>query len=171
MLLIEHKSRGKDLDRAHSQARDYFSGLTEAELPRYLLVSDFARFRLCDLESDEPPVEFAIAELHKHVRRFGFTAGYQARSYQETYRKFKRPFRAGCRVGVGPTRARLRAAWAQIRTSARRFRLCGGALRGSAWPFLTDSRGRAERSAADRGRIVSSSRFRPRPFDCAQERL
>lgn len=83
VLLIEHKSRGKDLDRAHAQARDYFAGLTEAELPRWLLVSDFARFRLYDLESDEPPVEFAIAELHKHVRRFGFIAGYQARSYQE----------------------------------------------------------------------------------------
>lgn len=83
VLLIEHKSRGKDLDRAHSQARDYFAGLTEAELPRWLLVSDFARFRLYDLESAEPPVEFAIGELHKHVRRFGFIAGYQARSYQE----------------------------------------------------------------------------------------
>lgn len=83
VLLIEHKSRGKDLDRAHAQARDYFAGLTEAELPRYLLVSDFARFRLYDLESAEPPVEFGIGELHKHVRRFGFIAGYQARSYQE----------------------------------------------------------------------------------------
>ncbi|SDD74917.1 class I SAM-dependent DNA methyltransferase [Aquimonas voraii] len=83
VLLIEHKSRGKDLDRAHAQARDYFAGLSEAELPRWLLVSDFARFRLYDLESAEPPVEFAIGELHKHVRRFGFIAGYQARSYQE----------------------------------------------------------------------------------------
>jgi len=46
VLLIEHKSRGKDLDRAHAQARDYFHGLTDAELPKYLLVSDFARFRL-----------------------------------------------------------------------------------------------------------------------------
>ena len=34
VLLIEHKSRGKDLDRAHTQARDYFHGLTDAELPR-----------------------------------------------------------------------------------------------------------------------------------------
>src|SRR5690606_12738983 len=44
VLLIEHKSLGKDLGRAHTQARDYFHGLTDAELPRYLLVSDFARF-------------------------------------------------------------------------------------------------------------------------------
>ena len=83
VLLIEHKSRGRDLDRAHAQARDYFAGLTDAELPRYLLVSDFARFRLYDLDGDEPPVEFALADLHQHVRRFGFIAGYQARSYKD----------------------------------------------------------------------------------------
>jgi hypothetical protein len=83
VLLVEHKSRGKDLDRAHAQARDYFAGLSDAELPKYLLVSDFARFRLYDLESGEPPVEFGLAELHKHVRRFGFMAGYQTRTYKD----------------------------------------------------------------------------------------
>ncbi len=83
VLLVEHKSRGKDLDRAHAQARDYFAGLNDAELPKYLLVSDFARFRLYDLETGEPPVEFGLSELHKHVRRFGFMAGYQARTYKD----------------------------------------------------------------------------------------
>ncbi|HLT05156.1 MAG TPA: type IIL restriction-modification enzyme MmeI, partial [Pseudomonas sp.] len=83
VLLVEHKSRGKDLVRAHTQARDYFHGLTDAELPRYLLVSDFASFRLYDLEVDEEPVEFALEELHKHVRLFGFIAGYQPRAFKE----------------------------------------------------------------------------------------
>ena len=83
VLLIEHKSRGKDLDRAHAQARDYFHGLTDAELPRYLLVSDFARFRLYDLDGDAEPVEFALKDLHKHIRRFGFIAGYQVRTFKE----------------------------------------------------------------------------------------
>ena len=83
VLLVEHKSRGKDLDRAHAQARDYFAGLTDAELPKYLLVSDFARFRLYDLESGEPPMEFALRDLHKQVKRFGFIAGYQARTYKD----------------------------------------------------------------------------------------
>jgi len=82
-LLVEQKSRGKDLDRAHAQARDYFHGLTDAELPRYLLVSDFARFRLYDLEGDAPPLEFALKDLHKHVRAFGFIAGYQARTFKD----------------------------------------------------------------------------------------
>ena len=83
VLLVEHKSRGKDLDRAHAQARDYFHGLTDAELPKYLLVSDFARFCLYDLESGDPPVEFPLKDLHKQVRRFGFIAGYQARAFKE----------------------------------------------------------------------------------------
>ncbi|OHD14773.1 MAG: hypothetical protein A2086_14280 [Spirochaetes bacterium GWD1_27_9] len=37
MLLVEHKSRGKDLDKAYSQAIDYFAGITEEELPKYIL--------------------------------------------------------------------------------------------------------------------------------------
>ena len=45
VILIEHKSRGKDLDKAYSQAKDYFPGLKDKELPRYILVSDFERFR------------------------------------------------------------------------------------------------------------------------------
>jgi hypothetical protein len=83
VLLIEHKSRGKNLERAHMQARDYFHGLTDAELPRYLLVCDFDRFRLYDLETGEIPTEFALKDLQKHVRQFGFIAGYQARSFKE----------------------------------------------------------------------------------------
>jgi hypothetical protein len=75
VILVEHKSRGKDLDRAYKQATDYFSGLSERELPKYVLVSDFARFRLYDLETGEQH-EFPLADLHKNVRRFGFMAGY-----------------------------------------------------------------------------------------------
>lgn len=36
-LLVEHKSRGRDLDRAGQQARDYFPGLLDHELPKYIL--------------------------------------------------------------------------------------------------------------------------------------
>ena len=84
---------------------------------------------------------------------------------QSRYRKFKRPFMAVFREGLGQTKAGLGAPWVRIRTSARRFRLCGGAQRGTVWSFPVASRQRAERSHAGRGRIVSSSRFRPWPFD------
>jgi hypothetical protein len=76
ILLIEMKSRGKNLDRAYTQAIDYFPGLKERDLPRYVLVCDFARFRLHDL-SEGTTAEFALADFHKNVRLFGFVAGYQ----------------------------------------------------------------------------------------------
>ena len=81
-LIIEHKSRGGNLDRAHAQALGYFSGLKDHELPRYVLVCDFARFCLHDLDEDTRH-EFALADLAKNVRRFDFIAGYQTRKIRE----------------------------------------------------------------------------------------
>lgn len=74
-LLVEHKSRGKDLDKAYTQALDYFPGLKEAELPKYILISDFEIFKLYDLEEDKS-YEFTLNELYKNVHLFGFIAGY-----------------------------------------------------------------------------------------------
>lgn len=82
VILVEHKSRGRDLDKALQQAKDYFPGLKEHELPRYLLVSDFARFRLYDLDQDTT-VEFALPDFVQHVHHFGFIAGYEKRTYKE----------------------------------------------------------------------------------------
>lgn len=81
-ILIEHKSRGKDLDKAYQQAKDYFPGLTDKELPRYILVSDFERFRLYDLDENTHN-EFKLNELVNNISLFGFIAGYQKRSYKE----------------------------------------------------------------------------------------
>lgn len=82
ILLVEHKSRGKDLDRAFKQATDYFQGLKERDLPRYVLVSDFARFRLYDLEQGTEH-EFPLNELYQNVQLFGFIAGYQTTEFKE----------------------------------------------------------------------------------------
>lgn len=82
VVLVEHKSRGKDLDRAYQQARDYFPGLKDVELPRYIVVSDFARFRIYDLETGDQ-YQFPLQDLHKQVRRFAFIAGYQTHTYKE----------------------------------------------------------------------------------------
>ena len=90
-LLVEMKSRGKNLDKAYKQAIDYTHGLKETELPKYILVSDFANFRLYDLERSPLPaspegeefVEFKLSELVNHVQLFGFIAGYQKRTYRE----------------------------------------------------------------------------------------
>ncbi|WP_424947264.1 class I SAM-dependent DNA methyltransferase [Candidatus Spongiihabitans sp.] len=82
VLLIEHKSRGKNLDRAYTQALDYFPGLKERELPRFILVSDFARFRLYDLD-DDTTHEFALPDLHQNIHHFAFIAGYQTHKIKE----------------------------------------------------------------------------------------
>jgi len=82
VILIEFKSRGKDLDKAHTQAKDYFPGLKDAELPKYILVSDFACFRLYDLE-ESTITEFKLVEFVNHVQLFGFIAGYQKQIYKE----------------------------------------------------------------------------------------
>ena len=78
VLLVEHKSRGKDLDRAYTQALDYFPGIKERDLPKYVLVSDFARFRLYNLD-DGTQHELELRELHKNIKLFGFIAGYHPR--------------------------------------------------------------------------------------------
>lgn len=75
VLVVEHKSLGQDLDRAFVQALDYFPGIPDRDLPKYVLVSDFAHFRLYDLDSDSQ-FDFALKDLHKHIKRFGFIAGY-----------------------------------------------------------------------------------------------
>jgi hypothetical protein len=81
VLLVEMKSRGKDLTRAYDQAMGYFDGIKEADLPRYVLVCDFARFALTDLEKNET-ITFALEDLHQHVKSFGFIAGYTTQLIQ-----------------------------------------------------------------------------------------
>lgn len=81
VMLAEHKSLGKDLDKAFTQAKEYFPGLKDAELPRYIVVSDFARMRVHDLETGAEQ-EFALEDLYGHVDLFGFISGYEVRQYE-----------------------------------------------------------------------------------------
>ncbi|MCP2045051.1 DNA methyltransferase [Pontibacter sp. HSC-36F09] len=81
-LLVEMKSKGKNLDKAYQQARDYLHGLEQHELPSYIVVSDFDHFRLYDV-LDESMVSFQLKDFVKHVQHFGFIAGYQQRVYKE----------------------------------------------------------------------------------------
>lgn len=81
-ILIEMKSRGKNLDRAYHQAIDYTHGLKQHELPKYILVSDFENFRLYDLEEDKHS-EFKLNDLINNVQHFGYILGYQKKVYKE----------------------------------------------------------------------------------------
>jgi len=96
-LLVEHKSRGKSLDRAESQAFEYLQSLAAEgrhdEIPRYVIVTDFDRLALYDLEPEESHnlpvfcgmhvqrVEIRVRDLHRHIRLFGFIPGYKVRTF------------------------------------------------------------------------------------------
>ena len=93
VLLVEHKSAGKKLDAASSQAFAYVRDLAregrDDEIPQYIVVSDFVNFALYNLEPDDDQRElplfdtgrryditiFPLADLHKHVRDFAFIRG------------------------------------------------------------------------------------------------
>jgi hypothetical protein len=96
MLLVEHKSLGQDLSKAESQAFRYIQELISAgrddEVPRYVMVSDFARFALHDLEPEEQAtpsasqvltIEFPLAELHRQIHAFAFIPGYQQHKFED----------------------------------------------------------------------------------------
>jgi len=82
-LLIEMKSAGKNLGLAEIQALDYMESLTDTEQPRYVLTSDFKRFRLLDVlaKGTDGVTEFALEELPRHAGALVFLAGYQTRSF------------------------------------------------------------------------------------------
>jgi hypothetical protein len=86
VLIGEHKSKGQNLDKAAMQAMGYVQSLTregrDSEIPRYIVACDFARIVLYDLEAADPQserLEFPVAELHKHIRRFDFLNGIQSK--------------------------------------------------------------------------------------------
>jgi hypothetical protein len=81
MILIEMKSKGKNLDAAFEQAKSYTYGITEPELPKFILVSDFEHFRLYDLEEDSFVI-FTLNELVNNVHHFAYLIGYQKTVYK-----------------------------------------------------------------------------------------
>ena len=82
--LIEMKSAGKDLDKAEEQALDYIHDLADVETPRLLIISDFRRIRIVDLDSematdgsgDAGRTEFRLTQLPDHIDDLKFLAGY-----------------------------------------------------------------------------------------------
>ena len=98
-LLVEHKSFGESLDKAESQAFQYIRDLVNEgrvkELPRYVIVSDFARMALYDLEPDEQrdlplfdrfrvaSLEFNLEDFHRYIHAFAFIPGYKQHKFED----------------------------------------------------------------------------------------
>jgi len=98
-VLVEHKSLGKDLGKAESQAFQYIQDLIRQgrmdDVPRYVIVSDFARIALHDLEPEEQldlplfhglrvhTVEFQLTQFHDFIHAFAFIPGYKQHKFEE----------------------------------------------------------------------------------------
>ena len=82
-LLIEMKSRGEKLDVAYQQAIDYLPGLTDAELPNYVLISDFEHMHLHTLDGRSPALCHKLADFNEHLDSYLFLAGYESQAQQD----------------------------------------------------------------------------------------
>jgi len=100
ILIVEHKSRGKDLGKAESQAFRYIQDLArdenrKKEIPRYIIVSDFARVALHDLEPEDKrglplfdqrrvvSLDFPLADFQRHIHSFAFIPGYKQHIFED----------------------------------------------------------------------------------------
>ena len=81
-LVVEHKSKDKDLSKAREQAEDYIERLKPAERPRYLVTSDFARFEVSDLFTGKE-TKFNLEDLAENAEVLSFIAGYEPKRPSE----------------------------------------------------------------------------------------
>lgn len=69
VALIEHKSKGKNLDNAELQARGYLRSLAPGYRPKTIIVSDFKIIRIIDVAVNRTH-EFPLSELPDNIHRF-----------------------------------------------------------------------------------------------------
>ncbi len=82
-LVVEMKSKGKDLGKAFEQVKDYVFHLPADEMPELVLVCDFDKFELYHRTTAEH-VSFRLKDIRRYVRHFANIAGYETqRIYDE----------------------------------------------------------------------------------------
>ncbi len=70
-LICEQKSTGRSLKKAYEQALEYAATLAPADVPGYIVVSDFATMRVYNHNTDELR-EFALSALPDNIELFDF---------------------------------------------------------------------------------------------------
>lgn len=81
ILLVEMKSRGQDLEKAYTQAKNYCHGLKDHELPKLIMICDFHYFHI--YREDGLTIKFELPQLLENLQVFEELAGYQKRTYHE----------------------------------------------------------------------------------------
>lgn len=74
VVLVEHKSKGEDLDKAYRQATEYWISLDPKLRTPYIVLSDFARIRIVHVETEEA-YEFLLEDLPKELDRIEAVVG------------------------------------------------------------------------------------------------
>jgi hypothetical protein len=82
VVLIEHKSAGKNLDEAEEQARDYLESLTPHLRPPSIVVSDFKKIRVVQVIRGTS-YEFALADLPDNLDRIKAVIAFDGASAAE----------------------------------------------------------------------------------------
>lgn len=82
VVLIEHKSAGKDLDEAEKQARDYLESLSPHLRPPSIIVSDFKKIRVIQILRGTS-YEFALADLPENLDRIRAVIAFDGASAAE----------------------------------------------------------------------------------------
>lgn len=75
-ILIEMKSKGQSLNKAYTQAMGYVHSLKPEEIPVLVVVCDFDRMQVYNLEKDHRYKPFKISRMKNNIRTFGILAGY-----------------------------------------------------------------------------------------------
>jgi hypothetical protein len=78
VVLIEHKSAGKDLALAETQAREYLAALPAAERPPTIIVSDFKTIRVVEVIKGTS-IEFKLADLPDNLERVNAVVAYKGK--------------------------------------------------------------------------------------------
>lgn len=81
-IAIEFKTRGKDLNRAYEQLKEYVVHLPGEDMPDLLMVCDFETVVVHHRNTGER-VQFKTKDLRKHIKQFANIAGYETtRTYE-----------------------------------------------------------------------------------------
>lgn len=75
-LAIEMKSKGKDLNKAYTQLKEYVFHLPDDDIPEMLMVCDFETIIIYSRTTGKK-FSFKTKELRKHIKRFADIAGYE----------------------------------------------------------------------------------------------
>lgn len=82
-IAVEMKARGKDLNKAYEQVKEYVFHLSAEEMPDLILCCDFETFVLYHRHSGEHK-QWKLKDLHKNIKQFANIAGYETtREYDD----------------------------------------------------------------------------------------